>query len=247
MSAEVTVKPSWEVLLDNTNILRFLKRLEKDGVGAEGCLTKLDNLETAVKFVRKVILRDNHKDERHAVCTKIEETIGDYKCRLRKVKSKKIEPRLEALSETPLDPQEVTDVLECKAMWSDFRDVVEQVKRGRGTNVAVQDLNRCSLAIGLTRRLQIRCYQTTIRYLKTKHNISTFTYRRREDAAWMSLSIEVHAHKPASSLSSSDPHEERCGEMSRQDQRSHQHTGQPLKDVYLIRSCLMPHLLTSFK
>lgn len=44
----------------------------------------------------------------------------NYKRSLRKVKCKKIEQRLEALSETPLDLQEVTNVLECEAMWSDY-------------------------------------------------------------------------------------------------------------------------------
>ena len=66
----------------------------------------------------------------------MEKTIGDYKCSLLKIKCKKIEQRLEALSETPLDLKEVTDVLECEAMWSGYREVIEQVKRG--TNMPVQ-------------------------------------------------------------------------------------------------------------
>ena len=39
-----------------------------------------------------------------------------------------VEQRLEALSETPLDLKEVTDVLECEVMWSGYRDMIEQVQ-----------------------------------------------------------------------------------------------------------------------
>ena len=37
------------------NIFRYLNRLEMDGVGPEGCLTKLDNIYTGVEFIQNCI------------------------------------------------------------------------------------------------------------------------------------------------------------------------------------------------
>ena len=37
------------------NIFRYLNQLEMDGVGPEGCLTKLDNIYTGVEFIQNCI------------------------------------------------------------------------------------------------------------------------------------------------------------------------------------------------
>ena len=63
-------------------------------------------------------------------CTRMEETIKDYKHFLLKVELKKVEHRLETLNETPLDLREITNVTECKAIWREYNDAIEQVKRG---------------------------------------------------------------------------------------------------------------------
>ena len=60
----------------------------------------------------------------------MEETIKDYKHFLLKVELKKVEHRLETLNETPLDLREITNVIECKAIWREYNDAIEQVKRG---------------------------------------------------------------------------------------------------------------------
>ena len=75
----------------------------------------------------------------------MEETLGDYKRSLRKIKSKKIEQKLKALSETPLDLKEVTDVVECEAMWKECEEAIEQPKRGE--DVPGQVLNHCMIAM----------------------------------------------------------------------------------------------------
>ena len=38
--------------------------------------------------------------------------------------------RLETLNETPLDLRKVTDIIECEAIWREYNDVIEHVKRG---------------------------------------------------------------------------------------------------------------------
>ena len=71
----------------------------------------------------------------------MEETLGDYKhYSLRKIISKKIDQQ-----QSTLDMKEVTDVLDCDAMWKEYAKAIKQVKRCK--DVPGQVLNCCTIAV----------------------------------------------------------------------------------------------------
>ena len=60
---KVVTNPSEEGLLDKMNVLQYLNRLEKDGVGAEECLTKVRQHTNS----RDVHQKSNHQEQHHSV------------------------------------------------------------------------------------------------------------------------------------------------------------------------------------
>jgi len=62
-------------LLDKSNTLNFLTKLEGAGVGPEGRLTKLDNLQTAVQFVRLCILKNDEANLWYSKAKKMEDAL----------------------------------------------------------------------------------------------------------------------------------------------------------------------------
>ena len=81
--------PDWSVLLDKNNVIKFVTRLEESGCGPEGRLTKLDNLHTAVRFLRLSVLDDNPKNgpDWYQKTLRIEDILTMFKrtlCRFKK-------------------------------------------------------------------------------------------------------------------------------------------------------------------
>ena len=46
---------SWESLLDASKIINDIEKLEKFSIGSEGILTKLDRIQTALKYIQREI------------------------------------------------------------------------------------------------------------------------------------------------------------------------------------------------
>ncbi len=58
----------------------------------------------------------------------MEETIAFFKRTLRKFNYKRVEQRLEELSETPLDLEEVMQVVDNPVMCREFQEVIDKIK-----------------------------------------------------------------------------------------------------------------------
>ncbi len=86
--------PDWKCLLQKEQALSFLA---KAGCGLEGHITKLDNLNTALRYLR---LSDPEQcPELEGQVRWMEETIASFKRTLHKFKYKRVEQHLEELSE----------------------------------------------------------------------------------------------------------------------------------------------------
>ena len=139
--------PNWYTLLVKEYVTTFLEKLGVSGCGPEGQLTKLDNLQTALRFVRMHILDDDAQENSESFyrAMKMEDTIRGYKKTLRKSKQKRVEERLEHFSETPMSLSEVTAVVENESLWADFDNIIERAQKME--NVSSAELNRCTLSV----------------------------------------------------------------------------------------------------
>ena len=119
--------PRWEDLCNKDNVLNFLAELERCGMGPDGRLTKLDNLQTGLRFVRLHILGGKPNSNYPGVYEEtytMEELVSTYKRSIRKKKMKKNEERLAELSETPLELSEISKIVDCQPMLDDLHDLV---------------------------------------------------------------------------------------------------------------------------
>ena len=88
-------------------------------MGPEGRLTKLNNLQIALHFVRLHILSGKPHPDYPGVYErthKMEKLVSGYKHSLRRKKMQKLEERLAELSEAPLELSEVTNIVDCQPM-----------------------------------------------------------------------------------------------------------------------------------
>ena len=93
-------------------------------MGPEGRLTKLDNLQIALHFVRLHILSGKPHPDYPGVYErthKMEEVVSGYKHSLRRKKMQKLEERLAELSE-------VTNIVDCQPMLDDLHDLVRMAE-----------------------------------------------------------------------------------------------------------------------
>ncbi len=123
--------------------MAFLAKVDKAGCGPEGRITKLDNLNTALRYLR---LSDPEEcPDLEAQARRMEESIATFKRTLRKFKYKRVEQRLEELSETPLDLEEVTQVVDNPLMWREFEQVIDMIKSEK--DVEPRQLELCTTAV----------------------------------------------------------------------------------------------------
>ena len=100
-------------------------------MGPEGRLTKLNNLQIALHFVRLHILSGKPHPDYPGVYErthKMEELASGYKHSLRRKKMQKLEERLAELSEAPLELSEVTNIVDCQPMLDDLHDLVRMAE-----------------------------------------------------------------------------------------------------------------------
>ncbi len=135
--------PDWKYLLQKEQVLSFLAKVEKVGCGPEGRITKLDNLNTALRYLR---LSDPEQcPELEGQARRMDETIASFKRTLCKFKYKRVEQRLEELSETPLDVEEVMQVVDNPVMWREFQEVIDKITSEE--EVEPRQLELCTTAI----------------------------------------------------------------------------------------------------
>ena len=78
--------PRWEDLCNKDNVLDFLAELERCGTGPDGRQTKLENLQTALRFLRLHILGGKPNSDYPGVYEEtytMEELVSTYKHSLR--------------------------------------------------------------------------------------------------------------------------------------------------------------------
>ena len=100
-------------------------------MGPEGRLTKLNNLQIALHFVRLHILSGKPHPDYPGVYErthKTEELVSGYKHSLRRKKMQKLEEKLAELSETPLELSEVTNIVDCQPMLDNLHDLVRMAE-----------------------------------------------------------------------------------------------------------------------
>ena len=96
-------------------------------MGPDGRLMKLDNLQTALRFVQLHLGGKPHPDYPgvYKETYRMEELVSTYKRSLRKKKKmKKNEERLAQLSKTPLELSEISHIVDCQPMLDDLHDLV---------------------------------------------------------------------------------------------------------------------------
>ena len=95
-------------------------------MGPDGRLMKLDNLQTALRFVQLHLGGKPHPDYPgvYKETYRMEELVSTYKRSLRKKKMKKNEERLAQLSKTPLELSEISHIVDCQPMLDDLHDLV---------------------------------------------------------------------------------------------------------------------------
>ncbi len=80
--------PDWKCLLQKEQVLAFLAKVEKAGCGPEGRITKLDNLNTALRYLR--LSDPDQCPDLEGQARRMEETIATFKRTLRKFKYKRV-------------------------------------------------------------------------------------------------------------------------------------------------------------
>ena len=142
-----SITPHWARLTDRDQLLGYMEKLKRSGVGPEGRLGKLDVLSMGLKFFKVAVASDLHSPLYTKACH-MQEVLLQWKATLRKEKRKLSVKRLEALSSEPLSLEEVTQLVECDEAWENFDEICTRAKRGEP--VATEALNRCSALMATT-------------------------------------------------------------------------------------------------
>ena len=120
--------PNWSRLTDRDQLIGYTEKLKRAKVGPEGQLSKLDALAAALKFLKVHVLAD----ERHPLYPKVthtENVLAGWKTSLRNAKRKLRKSQLQKLSSESLSLDEVTALLNSKAIWTHFDQTCLQAER----------------------------------------------------------------------------------------------------------------------
>ena len=139
------IAPDFERLMDRDMVLAFLDKLERCGIGVEGRINKLDALDAALSFLQLCVLKDQPTHIWHQRAMRMKDSLKAWKATMRKEKTKKRAQRLEELSSQQVSIAEVTGILECKPMWTDFHECLRKSETGR--TVSSKELKECTAAI----------------------------------------------------------------------------------------------------
>ena len=138
--------PKWEVVTDHRKLMDYLRKMEEGNCGPEGQLRFLDSVNHALRYVRRMIFSEEDVTLHvHVRCTKGEKLIQSWKTTLRKKRRLHQEENMEEFSSKPMSLNEVTAVVESKAMWERYANVTKRMRRGE--EVTKEDAKICLMAV----------------------------------------------------------------------------------------------------
>ena len=137
----------WGSLLNKPKLLEYFEYLKTTcTIGPEGRLTKLERTCDALNYLKLAFYDDQQKI---LALNSLIDQISRWKCSLRKEKKLLNHKRLESISETDLNYDQVKRFIENVAMWQRFDRIVQNLSNNE-SDVDSKDLKFCTSALALS-------------------------------------------------------------------------------------------------